>query len=93
MRTTLPFRMKHSPSSAIRARARLEVSAKRLPRSMSHALDFTRSEESNDAVRDTYLAKRPQEQSSSVRRCSTCSEHGESAGTLLRKQEASEHTS
>lgn len=90
MRTTLPLRMKHSPSSAIRARARLEVSAKRLPRSISHALDFTRSEESKEAVRDTYLRKRFTE---AVHRGQRVRLHADSEGLLLRKQGTSKHTS
>ena len=55
MKTTLPGRMKTSPKSEILARAFRLVSANRWPLSMSHDFDFTRSLESSDAVRDTYL--------------------------------------
>lgn len=49
--TTLPSRMKHSPSSAILARAFSDVAANVFPRSINQALEDTKSDESNAAVR------------------------------------------
>ena len=53
--TTLPSRMKHSPSSAILARAFSDVAANVFPRSINQALEDRKSDESSAAVRVAYL--------------------------------------
>ena len=66
--TTLPSRMKHSPSSAILARAFNDVAANVFPRSINQALDERKSDESSAAVRVAYLRQRTHHKAHQTRR-------------------------